>query len=275
MESPVAALRTLPLFADLPREVLARLVGELEEVSILAGATVFMQREAGDAMYIVASGTLEVRYGEAGWEERLRAVGPGEWFGEMALLTGDRRSATVVALSNSRLWRLDKDRFLTLSDQYPTLLREVTRVLCRRLAWSAEHVGRARPDFVVALGMGVAWVLLGVAPARDAFAGFANSTWFLILGILALGAALGRSGLLYRITLLILRRCPPTFSGQALALGLAGAVSTLFVPSVQGRVTLFLTGKATCLLAWGMLPEATRAEITWGRWLLGVCRWRF
>jgi di/tricarboxylate transporter len=114
--------------------------------------------------------------------------------------------------------------------------------------------------------------------------------------------------LLYRITLLVLRRAPPTFAGQVLALGLAGVISTLLVPSVQGRMalvgpilggladglgypprtrgsaglafaallgfslmtTLFLTGTATCLLAWGMLPEATRAEVTWGRWLVGV-----
>ena len=637
IESLITSLRALPLFAEMPREDLARLVGGLEEIFVPAGGVVYAQGEPGNAMYIVASGALEARFGEEGWEERVRATGPGEWFGEMALLTGDPRSATVVALSDCRLWRLDKERFLALSDQHPALLREITKVLCRRMAATAGKVGRARhayaqafeavfttclpderqflfwvalaarpdavvletlpgcaaacgcldafirrhpsllrqgdggsyvihpqfreyllerlhlekgsevilqlhrelaeayekreewkeaiahresaqdwpeavrlfraakaapkppddadlgplldrlpesflaadpellrakagmlarrgeedaavgayrralaaapavgtvretllrdladlymavgkveqalaclregggsvsgeaaessalheavaarylaagrgaeayalarsaralshglretmashlrrlwlvqgwhgltlalvagglvllfppaglspqaakllatlasaavlwvggqpPDFVVAIGMGVAWVLLGVAPARTAFAGFASSTWFLILGIFAVGAAIGRSGLLYRVTLLILRRCPPTFGGQVVALGLAGIASTLLVPSVQGRValvgpmlvgmseglgyaprsresaglafaallgfglatTLFLTGTATVLMAWGVLPRATRVQMTWGHWFVGV-----
>ena len=70
------------------------------------------------------------------------------------------------------------------------------------------------PDYVVALGMGIAWVLLRVAPTATAFGGFATSTWFLMLGILGLAAALARSGLLYRITLVTVRRFPPTFVGQ-------------------------------------------------------------
>lgn len=123
-----------------------------------------------------------------------------------------------------------------------------------------------------------------------------------------LGAALARSRLLYRITLLILRRFPPSFVGHVLALAVAGVASTVLIPSVQGRVTLIgpmlasvsetlgypprsrgsaglamatflgftlattllLTGTSTCLLAWGMLPEATREEISWLRWLQGV-----
>ena len=168
---------------------------------------------------------------------------------------------------------------------------------------------RGRPDdYVVALGMGIAWVVLGVAPANVAFGGFATSTWLLMLGILGLGAALARSGLLYRITLLAVKRCPQTFAGQTFALGFAGVMSTLIVPSVQGRVTLagpivsnltetlgyparsrgsaglalaaylgfslattiFLTGTATCLIAWGLLPEATRTEMTWARWFVAV-----
>ena len=139
-----------------------------------------------------------------------------------------------------------------------------------------------------------------MAPTATAFVGFATSTWFLMLGILGLAAALARSGLLYRITLVAVRRFPPTFAGQVSALVTAGIVSTVLIPSAQARMTfmgpvvlaladtlkypprsrgstrlalaaltgfclattLFLTGTPTCLLAWRVLPEATRAQ-TW------------
>jgi anion transporter len=626
-------LRDVQLFAALPRETLARLVGELEETDVAAGDVIFDEGGPGDAMYVVSRGTVEIRVGGNG----LSALGRGEWFGEMALLTGEARSAAVVALTPATLLRLSKARFIALSERQPSLLREISRVLCERLAqrstdvaharsayidmfaavvtscgaedrellyltalagcpsgdllaplpacdgapkrlaelagrypglmtagegtvtfhprfreyaaerasrelapsvivalhahmaatyerrgedvaaidhwqktqnWSAaasalrrallnepqpddfaqgrwldafpdvfilgdgeiarlkaallvrrgqpaiaeallrsavataerrsparealvraladqlvadgrpdqalaalhddaggdprgtnlqaatanlravaaQHLSagrvaeayvfarsaravsrglpdvsarsrrrslvdgplglalpfvagaavlmfpphglspaaarlvatlvtgallwaRGRPDdYVVALGMGVAWVLLGIAPANVAFGGFANSTWLLMLGILGLTAALSRSGLLYRVTLIALRRFPPTFAGQAIALAIAGVMSTLVVPSVQGRVTLagpiassltetlgyaprsrgsaglalaaylgfaltttlFLTGTATCLIAWGLLPEATRNEMTWARWFIAV-----
>ena len=595
MDAVVTTLRTVPLFADLPREVLARLVSEFEELDFAPGQTVFSQGDPGDALYVVVDGAVEIRGGNAG--ERVAVLGPGDCLGEMALVTGDPRSATAVALSPIRLLRLDKERFRVLSERHPVFLRELARVLCRRIARTSEEVASARrtyttvfedvvaasdeparralevlalteradagllaatlgevgpslaaevaarhpalvlrdadgayrlhgefrehvrrrlaeeggsdrtadlhvalatahvqegtpaeavrhwlaagrwseaarairgalasgtpptdaqledwldklpegvlleadlapakasllvrtgrseaaggllerafsghrldsggrdrlvrslgalyarrgraggapsrtspsrregkpgarrvvavlargdsawrytgltvalaaaalvlwappagldpravrflavlaggtilwtwgsfPDYVVALGMGIAWVLLRVAPAATAFGGFATSTWFLMLGILGLAAALARSGLLYRITLVAVHRFPPTFTGQVSALVTAGIVSTVLIPSAQARVTfmgpvilgladtlkypprsrgstglalaaltgfclattLFLTGTPTCLLAWRVLPEATRSEVTWLAWLQAV-----
>jgi di/tricarboxylate transporter/CRP-like cAMP-binding protein len=597
MDAVVTTLRTVSLFAELPREVLARLVSEFDELEFPAGRTVFSQDDPGDALYVVVSGAVEVRGERGGQGERVAVLGPGDCFGEMALVTGDPRSATVVALADTRLLRLDKERFQALSERHPVFLRELARVLCRRIARTSEDMTHARrayttvfdavlagcdptarralgilalagrvdtavlaatlgeagprlaaevaarhpalvvrdetdgyhlhgefrehvrrrlqeeggadgaddlhvalataqgvqgawaeavrhwlaaqrwseaarairramasatppadgelaewldrlpegmlleadlgpakasllmragrpeaaetllerafsghrldsgardrlvrslgalyaqrgrstrgtesprqrragrrpgargvavglgpggagwrhaslllalavatlvlwlppagleprtarflavlaggtvlwaggsfPDFVVALGMGIAWVLLRVAPAATAFGGFATSTWFLMLGILGLAAALARSGLLYRITLVAVRRFPPTFAGQVSALVTAGIVSTVLIPSAQARMTfmgpvvlgladtlkypsrsrgstglalaaltgfclattLFLTGTPTCLLAWRVLPEATRAQVSWLAWLQAV-----
>ncbi|HEX2500298.1 MAG TPA: SLC13 family permease [Methylomirabilota bacterium] len=598
MDAVVTTLRTVSLFAELPREVLARLVSEFDEVEVPAGRAVFSQGDPGDALYVVVSGAVEVRGERGGPGERVAVLGPGDCLGEMALVTGDPRSATVVALSPTRLLRLGKDRFQALSERHPVFLRELARVLCRRIARTTEDVAYARrayttvfdgvltssepparrllevlavadradgsvltailgeagprlaaeaaarhpalvvrdekgtyrlhgefrdhvrrrlgdesgadgtgdlhvalaaahaaegawtegarhwlaagrwgeaahaihralasgtpppdaeletwlerlpedvllradlgpakasllvrtgrpdaagtllerafsghrldsgardrlvrslgalyahrgqptgetarragqeqaarapsprgplsavtasgarwgsaglllalavaalvlwlppgglepravrflavlaagtvlwawasfPDYVVALGMGIAWVLLRVAPTATAFAGFATSTWFLMLGILGLAAALARSGLLYRITLVMVRHFPPTFAGQASALLTAGIVSTVLIPSAQARVTfmgpvvlglvdtlkypprsrastglalaaftgfvlattIFLTGTPTCLLAWRVLPEATRAQVSWLTWLQAV-----
>ncbi len=598
MDAVVTTLRTVALFAELPREVLARLVSEFDELDLPAGRTVFSQGDPGDALYVVVSGAVEVRGERDGQGERVAVLGPGDCLGEMALVTGDPRSATVVTLSETQLLRLDKERFQALSERHPVFLRELARVLCRRIARTSEDVAHARhayttvfdavlagcepparrvldvlavadradpgmlaatlgeagprlaaevaarhpalvvrddtggynlhgefrehvrrrlteaggaaetdhlhatlataheteeawteaarhwlaarrwpeaartirralasaapppdalleewldrlpegvlleaelgpakasllvrtgrpdvagallerafsgqrldsgardrlvrslgalyaqrgrpasrptrapgeppttpraglrtstaalasggaawryaglllalfvvtfllwlppaglepraarflavlaggtilwawgsfPDYVVALGMGIAWVLLRVAPTGIAFGGFATSTWFLMLGILGLAAALARSGLLYRITLVAVRRFPPTFAGQVSALLTSGIVSTVLIPSAQARVTflgpavlgladtlkypprsrgstglalaaftgfclattLFLTGTPTCLLAWRVLPEATRAQVSWLAWLQAV-----
>jgi len=597
MDAVVTTLRTVPLFAELPREVLARLVSEFDDLELPAGETVFSQGDPGDALYVIASGAVEVRGERDGRGVRVAVLGPGDCLGEMALVTGDPRSATVVTLAPSHLLRLDKERFRALSERHPVFLRELARVLCRRVARTSEDVAYARrayttvfdavitscepperrllevlavadgagvpmlsstlgqdgprlaadvagrhpallfqddegcyqlhgefrahvlrqltdgdtrngaqnlhvelatahgsegawtesarhwltarrwdeaasaihralasgappeeaelerwldalpedvllkadlgpakasllvrhgrsdaagalldrafstqrldsdardrlvrslgtlyaqrsrsaegptpptsrpvssgtrgrgrgarasggivgwrlagvllalavaglvlylppsglepravrflavlaggtvlwawgsfPDYVVALVMGIAWVLWRVAPTATVFAGFASSTWFLMLGILGLAAALARSGLLYRITLVAVRRFPPTFFGQTSALLTAGIVSTVLIPSAQARVTfmgpvvlgladtlrypprsrgsvglalaaftgfclatvIFLTGTPTTLLAWRVLPEATRGQVSWLAWFQAV-----
>jgi CRP-like cAMP-binding protein len=78
---------------------------------------------------VVVSGAVEIR---------------GDCFGEMTLVTGDPRSATVVALAATQLLRLDKERFRALSEQHPVFLRELARVLCRRIARTSEDVAFAR-----------------------------------------------------------------------------------------------------------------------------------
>ena len=144
MDAVVTTLRTVALFAELPREVLARLVSEFDELELPAGRTVFSQGDPGDALYVVVSGAVEVRGERDGQGERVAVLGPGDCLGEMALVTGDPRSATVVTLSETRLLRLDKERFQALSERHPVFLRELARVLCRRIARTSEDVAHAR-----------------------------------------------------------------------------------------------------------------------------------
>jgi CRP-like cAMP-binding protein len=136
----VDTLRAVPLFAGLPRDTLARLVGELEEIEAAAGDVIVEEGAPGDALYVVSEGTVEIRVGGDG----LSALGPGEWFGEMALLTGEARSATVIAFTRAVLLRFPKTRFIALSERQPNLLREITRVLCERLTQRTTDVAHAR-----------------------------------------------------------------------------------------------------------------------------------
>src|SRR5262245_57548123 len=160
MDAVVTTLRTVSLFANLPREVLARLVSEFDELEVPAGRTVFSQGDPGDALYVIVTGAVEVR-GRGGAGERVAVLGPGDCLGEMALVTGDPRSATVVALSDSRLLRLHKDRFQALSERHPVFLRELARVLCRRIARTSEDVAHARRAYATVFDD----VLTGCEPA--------------------------------------------------------------------------------------------------------------
>lgn len=164
------------------------------------------------------------------------------------------------------------------------------------------------PDYVAALLLAAAWVMLGVVPARVAFGGYATGTWLLVLAVLGLGAAVARCGLLYRVALLALTHLPATHMAQGLALATLGIGFTPAMPNATARTamaaplavgmadalgypprsaaraglalaalfgfgqlaTLFLTGSSTGLLVHGLLPPDVREQFTWSAWLLAA-----
>ncbi len=93
------------------------------------GDTVFSQGDRGKAMYVILEGTVEIRIGD----KSLETVDAGGFFGEMALIDSDRRSATVVAQTNCRLAVVNEERFLSGVQQTPTFALQVMRILVRRL----------------------------------------------------------------------------------------------------------------------------------------------
>ena len=164
---------------------------------------------------------------------------------------------------------------------------------------------RLVPEFAVGLMLMAGWVVLDVAPAAGALAGFASREWLFVIATYGLAAATARSGLLFRIGLLLVRRLPPGVVWQTGTLLVTGLLLTPLVPSSTGRVSLtsplalavaealrlpergrssallglgawvgagplmfaFLNGSGTCLLAWGLLPEASRAHFSWVGWV--------
>ena len=127
-------LRRVELVAGLDRVTLARLVTHLDPVAVATGAAVCEQGDPADALYIVASGDFGVfARDDDGRERRLNALGAGDHFGEMALLTDDTRSATVRAESDGEVLRLDREAFLRLLDDDPQVGRAVAAALARRL----------------------------------------------------------------------------------------------------------------------------------------------
>lgn len=106
----LALLSGLPMLSVLAPRVVERLAVFSDRVSVPDGARVVTEGEIGDLFYVVESGRLVVSHGA----DRIRTLGPGGWFGELALLRPDaRRTATVTADGPAQLVTIDRQTFLT------------------------------------------------------------------------------------------------------------------------------------------------------------------
>lgn len=126
-------LVTIPIFSFLGRSELAAVQQLFVEEVHQKGDTICRQGEEGNTFYVVLDGEFDVLVGEN--DQHLIAVlKRGDFFGEMALLQGGRRTATVVASRRARLISLDRVAFNSLFMKNPKALEYFTRVLCKRLA---------------------------------------------------------------------------------------------------------------------------------------------
>jgi short-subunit dehydrogenase len=133
-------LGQVPLFASLAPAELAEWAASLETVAVSAGATIFREGERGDEMFIVAAGAVRI-IAESRGGGLIAELGPGDFFGETALISGFPRSASAVASRDTRLWRMSQDRFDRMVRAYPALSVEMGRVL-RQRAQRPVTVGR-------------------------------------------------------------------------------------------------------------------------------------
>jgi CRP-like cAMP-binding protein len=140
-----AFLKGSDLFENQPDEVLRAVLaqGRLEEFG--PGALVFRQGDQGDRLYIVKSGALEVLAAPADGAEAVPVayMGAGEVLGELALLTGSPRSATVRCPERAEVFVLDKPVFLDLMVSLPAFSRNLCLVLAKRLEATTLKVPRA------------------------------------------------------------------------------------------------------------------------------------
>ncbi len=117
----------LPLFRNLGASALAEIARLLKVHTCPADSAIVRQGEPGDSMFFIAEGEAEVRAGPA----RIR-LKPGQFFGEAALISGEPRNATVVAVVPTRLLRLDVIEFRGLAARQPDLLQIIEAEGARR-----------------------------------------------------------------------------------------------------------------------------------------------
>ncbi len=131
--SGAGLLAGLALFDGLDEEALAALSASVEPMTVRGGEVLMHQGDAADCAYVVQAGRLRVVVtGADGNDQVAGEVGRGEVVGELALLTEERRSATVVAVRDSQVLRLPGDALATLF-AHPQALRSITTQLLRRL----------------------------------------------------------------------------------------------------------------------------------------------
>jgi NTE family protein len=139
----------VPLFQALSDE-LDRLCEQLDERMLAKGEVLCREGEPGETLYVLASGELEVRVA-ADPERVQRRMRPGEFVGEISLLLGGARTATVTASRPSRLLALSKRRFQELFGRNAVVLEQVSRILAQRLATaSSGAASRGRSVAVIA-----------------------------------------------------------------------------------------------------------------------------
>jgi NTE family protein len=136
-------LGALPLFHGLEEEIIKAIATEVEWLSLPGGATLFTAGEPSDAMYIVLSGALSV-FAAADRKQNLGRALAGDTVGEMGLITGRARSATVIALRDSELARLSREAFDRVFRSHPEAMLRMAQLTVDRLEAAQRGVTRTR-----------------------------------------------------------------------------------------------------------------------------------
>ncbi|MCZ6622802.1 MAG: anion permease [Deltaproteobacteria bacterium] len=140
-------IRNIPLFSGLSREDVAKILGKLEEKSFATGTTIFSQGDKGDSFYLIQSGAVQVVLESEVKSERIAVLGPQDWFGEMALLSGEPRSATIVTVKDTTVWRLSREAWDELIAKHPSWLLQFCAVLSKKLTRSEQQYSQGRDAF--------------------------------------------------------------------------------------------------------------------------------
>jgi voltage-gated potassium channel len=119
----------IPLFANVPRKRIEALVTATDELQVKAGRTIVRQGQFGRELYVIVEGKASVTQNG----RKLTDLGPGDFFGEMALLSRAPRSATVTVETDSRLLVLGPQRFRTIMEEQPEIARAVMSAMAERL----------------------------------------------------------------------------------------------------------------------------------------------
>src|SRR3990172_8071586 len=322
-------LAKVKLFAGLDRVTLAKLAAHLESVPVPGGTELFHQGDPADAFYLGARGAFGAFVAADGdpTERRVNTLAAGDPFGEMALLSNHPRAATIRADTDAEVLRLERARFLALVREEPkAALGGLLGAAILLIGWSvAPPAGLtaagwhalvslaalvpllaldALPEGILALLLAAVWVLGGVASPAAALGGFSSESWILVVSVLAVGAAIASSGLLYRLALWTVAHSRGGFVGQVTALCLAGVLLGPAAPNATARVTLiapaigeladalgyaprsrpgaglaraaligfgemgaaFLTSSTTAVLVYAVLPPGGPIELNWLSW---------
>jgi CRP-like cAMP-binding protein len=134
LNDEVLRLQQVPLFAGLELTKLKLLAFTSDRVSYGAGEVLFHQGDAGDAAYVILTGTAQILVDSAQGPIKVAELGENSIIGEIAILCDATRTATVKAETSIEALRIRKEQFLKLLTDFPEVMIEVMRVLADRLS---------------------------------------------------------------------------------------------------------------------------------------------
>ncbi len=138
LERRIAVLSRIDLFRDLSESERAELAGYLHRAPFVKGEVLTREGAEAHHLYMIYSGSASVSVREGNQEREVGQVAAGECFGEMSLLTGEKRSATVIALTDVECYRLDAEAFRRLLERRTDLAEKVAAQLAERRVEQTE-----------------------------------------------------------------------------------------------------------------------------------------
>lgn len=136
-----------PLFVPLPREELQLLASRMQSRRYRKGEAIIHTDDRGNNLYVIQSGEVKVvRSVPAGGEAVVSVLGPNDFFGEMALLDGRPRSASVYALETTEVLTLPREDFLTFLQTHPSVAIHIIIVLADRIRSLNEQIEESLLD---------------------------------------------------------------------------------------------------------------------------------
>jgi CRP-like cAMP-binding protein len=139
--SETEILAKVPVFSGLPEEERERLGRLLRSRRYARGEVIFLEGDQGTALCLIAEGRIRIQLtGTDGREVVINVYGPGEIFGEMALLDGEPRSADAIAQDASRVFWLQREDFAAFLDNHPRAAMTMLASLSRRLRHTTRVV---------------------------------------------------------------------------------------------------------------------------------------
>jgi CRP-like cAMP-binding protein len=139
--SKLSVLRKHPYFADLEPDAFEQLCRYAKHTTLKRGTPIFAKGDPPTSLFAVISGTVKISISSPdGRNAILNLIGPGEIFGEMALLSNWVRSADATANTNCEMFTIDRREFVPFVRSQPTLAMKFIELLCERLRRTSDQV---------------------------------------------------------------------------------------------------------------------------------------
>ena len=139
--TPQELLRLHPFFSGLSSTEIDALASRSSTRRLAAGVTLFVEGAPGDGLYGMLSGSIALTIDSRdGRDLILNTIGPGDFFGEIALLDGKGRTAGAVARDASQLLFIPRNKFLAFVREQPHVMLHIMTVLCGRLRRSTDYI---------------------------------------------------------------------------------------------------------------------------------------